>query len=46
MKNKRSIDNLYEISVDESNLVKEDTDAATAIGDWFAKVQEYPNAAA
>ena len=27
----RSIDNLYEVSVDESNLVAEDTDAATAI---------------
>lgn len=42
----RSIDNLYEISVDESNLLTEDTDAATAIKDWFAAVQEYPNAAA
>ena len=42
----RSIDNLYEVSVDESNLVAEDTDAATAIKDWFSKVQETPNAAA
>ena len=36
----RSIDNLYEISVDESNLVDENTDAKTAIADWFSKVQE------
>ena len=42
----RSIDNLYEVSVDESNLVAEDTDAATAIKDWFSKVQEAPDAAA
>lgn len=42
----RSIDNLYEVSVDESNLVAEDTDAATAIRDWFSKVQEAPDAAA
>ena len=42
----RSIDNLYEVSVDESNLVAEDTDAATAIEDWFSKVQEAPDAAA
>ena len=42
----RSIDNLYEVSVDESNLVAEDTDAATAIKDWFSKVQEAPHAAA
>lgn len=33
-------------SVDESNLVAEDTDAATAIKDWFSKVQEAPDAAA
>lgn len=36
----RNLDNKYEISVDESNLVTEDTDAATAIKDWFSKVQE------
>ena len=42
----RSINNLYEVSVDESNLVAEDTDAATAIEDWFSKVQEAPDAAA
>ena len=42
----RSIDNLYEVSVDESNLVAEDTDAATAIKDWFSKVQGTPDAAA
>lgn len=40
------IDNMYEVSVDESNLVAEDTDAATAIKDWFSKVQEAPDAAA
>lgn len=36
----RSLDNDYEISVDESNLVTADTDAATAIKDWFSKVWE------
>lgn len=36
----RSMDNFYEISVDESNLVDEDTDAAAAIKNWFSKVQE------
>lgn len=36
----RNMDGAYEISVDESNLVTEDTDAAAAIKDWFAKVQE------
>lgn len=36
----RSIDNKYEISVDESNLVDENTDAKTAIANWFSKVQE------
>lgn len=30
----------YEISVDESNLVTEDTKAAEAIKNWFSKVQE------
>lgn len=33
--------NLYAIQVDESNLLEEDTSAAEAIADWFAKVQEY-----
>ena len=41
----RAIDNKYEVSVDESNLVDEDTDAASAIKNWFASVQEYPDAA-
>ena len=41
----RSIDNRYEVSVDESNLVTEDTDAAEAIKNWFSEVQEYPDAA-
>ena len=36
----RSLDNAYEISVDESNLVKENTKAAEAIKSWFSKVQE------
>lgn len=36
----RSIDNQYEISVDESNLVDENTDAKAAIASWFSKVQE------
>lgn len=36
----RSIDNKYEISVDESNLVDENTDAKAAIANWFSKVQE------
>jgi phi13 family phage major tail protein len=36
----RNVDNLYEINVDEANLVNEDTDAKTAIADWFSKVQE------
>lgn len=42
----RSIDNQYEISVDESNLIAEYTDAKTAIENWFKAVQEYPNATA
>lgn len=42
----RSIDNLYEISVDESNLVDGDVDAKTAIKNWFSKVQEKDSAAA
>ena len=36
----RSLDNAYEISVDESNLVSGDTKAADAIKAWFSKVQE------
>ena len=36
----RNLDNLYEISVDESNLVDENTDAKAAIAKWFEKVQE------
>ena len=40
----RSLDN--EISVDESNLVKENTKAAEAIKSWFSKVQEKNDAAA
>lgn len=36
----RSIDNIYEISVDESNLLAEETDAKTALENWFAAVQE------
>lgn len=39
----RQIDAAYQVQVDESNLIAEDTDAATAIKDWFAKVQEAPN---
>ena len=35
-----SLDNAYEISVDESNLVSGDTKAAEAIKAWFSKVQE------
>ncbi len=41
----RAIDNKYEVSVDESNLIDEDTDAVSAIKNWFASVQEYPDAA-
>jgi phi13 family phage major tail protein len=42
----RQMDGRYECSVDESNLMDTYTDAAAAIKDWFAKVQEYPDAAA
>lgn len=41
----RSLDNQYEISVDESNLIDENTSAKKALEDWFSAVQEYPNAA-
>lgn len=37
---------LYEVRVDESNLVTEDTGAAAAIKAWFGKVQEYAASAA
>lgn len=36
----RQIDKNYQITVDESNLAAEHTDAAEAIADWFGKVQE------
>ncbi len=36
----RQKDGLFYISVDESNLLSENTDAAAAIKNWFAKVQE------
>lgn len=36
----RQMDGLYQISVDESNLVDGDTDAKAAIAKWFEKVQE------
>lgn len=42
----RNLDNRYEISVDESNLVSGDTKAADAIKNWFSKVQEKDGAAA
>lgn len=42
----RSIDNLYQISVDESNLLDGNTDAKAAIEKWFEKVQEKDAAAA
>lgn len=38
----RQIDSAYQVQVDESNLIDEDTDAAEAIKDWFSKVQEAP----
>jgi phi13 family phage major tail protein len=37
----RSLDDKYEISVDESNLVTGDTTAAAAVKKWFDTVQEY-----
>lgn len=36
----RALDGNYQVSVDESNLLDEHTDAAAAIKDWFAEVQE------
>lgn len=42
----RKMDQRIAVNVDESNLVAENTDAAAAIKNWFAKVQEYPEATA
>lgn len=42
----RSLDNRYEISVDEANLLETHTDAKAAIEDWFSAVQERENGAA
>ncbi len=39
----RSLDNQYEISVDESNLIDEHTSAKAALENWFSAVQEFPN---
>lgn len=39
----RGLDNQYEISVDESNLIEEYTEAKAAIENWFSKVQEFPD---
>ena len=36
----RQKDGRYQIVVDEGNLLEADTDAKTAITDWFGKVQE------
>lgn len=41
----RQKDGLYQIVVDESNLLEANTDAKTAIADWFSKVQEKERAA-
>ena len=40
----RQIDGKYAISVDESNLTAEYTEATAAIKNWFASVQEPPKA--
>ena len=42
----RAIDGDYQIEVDESNLLETHTDAKSAITNWFAEVQEKPEAAA
>ena len=42
----RAIDGDYQIEVDESNLLETHTDAKSAIKNWFAEVQEKPEAAA
>lgn len=39
----RQIDKNYQISVDESNLAADNTEAAAAIANWFGKVQEPTN---
>nr|DAM47800.1 MAG TPA: major tail protein [Caudoviricetes sp.] len=41
----RKLDGNYECNVDESNLLAEHTEAATAIKNWFSKVQEKSAAA-
>lgn len=41
----RTCDGNFETQVDESNLLAEHTDAATAIKNWFGKVQEPTEAA-
>lgn len=38
----RQIDGAYQVQVDESNLISEDVDAASAIKDWFSEVKEAP----
>ena len=40
----RAIDGNYHISVDESNLIEEYTEAKEAIAQWFSAVQEKPTA--
>ena len=40
----RAIDGSYQISVDESNLMEEHTEAKEAIAQWFSEVQEKPAA--
>ena len=42
----RKHDGKFSCSVDESNLITEDTDAASAIAYWFSKVQEWPTSTA
>ena len=42
----RAIDGNYQIEVDESNLLETHADAKSAIKNWFAEVQEKPEAAA
>ncbi len=38
----RQVDGLYKVEVDEGNLTAGNTDAATAIANWFGAVQEKP----
>lgn len=40
----RAIDGNYQIEVDESNLLETHADAKSAITNWFAEVQEKPEA--